>query len=351
MKAHALRLLILLTIGSTASAQTPIRLPEASPAANVGQTVGVTDIEITYHRPAVNKRKIWGGLVPYGMIWRAGANENTTISFSTPVNVEGHALPAGTYGLFMIPTASQWTVVLSKFAGDWGAYNYDQSEDAARVNVTPQPASESQERLVYTFDDLTPSSVVATLRWEKLRVPIKIEIDLPATVRASIQNELRGGKHWTPDAWLAAARFEARNGDIDTALKYVDHSLELHLSSIALRAKASFLEKKGDKVAAAALRERAKQLSTESEIINNTAWGLIGDKKYDEAVAWLNKYLAEHPNTTQAYTVYSLIGQAYAERGDQANARTAFDKAMAAARDASERMEVQDYLSTLGAKP
>ncbi len=350
MKIRLLPLLILLAIGSAALAQTPIRLPEASPAATTGQTVGVTDINISYHRPAVNGRKIWGGLVPYGMIWRAGANENTTISFSTPVKVEGHALPAGTYGLSMIPTASQWTVVFSNFAGDWGAYNYDPAEDAARVTVTPQAMNDGQERLAYTFDDLTPSSVVASLRWEKLRVPIKIEVDLPATVRASIQSELRGGKHWNPDAWRAAARFEARNGDLDTALKYIDHALELSLTSRALEAKASLLEKKGDKQAAAALRERAKQLSTESEIINNTAWGLIGDKKYDEAVAWLNKYLAQHPKTTQAYTAYSLIGQAYAEKGDQANARAAFDKAMAAARDASERMEVQDYINALGAK-
>ncbi len=350
MSARAHLFLVISAIVASASAQTPIRLPEASPAASAGQTVGVTDIAISYHRPAVNKRKIWGGLVPYGMIWRAGANENTTISFSTPVKIEGHPLPAGTYGLFMIPTASQWTVVFSKFAGDWGAYNYDASEDAARVNVTPLPMTENQERLVYTFDELTPSSVVASLRWEKLRVPVKIEVDLPATVRASIQNELRGGKHWDADAWMAAARFEMRNGDADTALKYIDHALDLRVGSGALRVKASILEKKGDKQAAAALRDRAKQLSTESEIINNTAWGLIGEKKYDEAVAWLNKYLAGHPNTTQAYTAYSLIGEAYAEKGDQASARAAFDKAMAAARDASERMEVQDYLSTLGAK-
>ena len=152
-------------------AQSAIRMPEASPAASVGQTIGVTDVNVTYHRPSVNKRKIWGGLVPFGTVWRTGANENTTISFSTPVKVEGQALPAGTYALYAIPGATQWTMIFSKFTGDWGAYNYDPSEDALRVAVTPQSVAESQERLSYTFDDVTNNSAIASLRWEKLRVP------------------------------------------------------------------------------------------------------------------------------------------------------------------------------------
>jgi hypothetical protein len=120
----------LLLFALSAFAQSAIRLPEASPAASVGQSIGVTDISITYHRPAVNKRKIWGGLVQYGEVWRTGANENTTISFSTPVKIEGQALPAGTYGLFAVPGPAQWTIVFSKFTGGWGAYNYDPAEDA-----------------------------------------------------------------------------------------------------------------------------------------------------------------------------------------------------------------------------
>ena len=165
---------LLLCVALSALGQSPIRLPEASPAATVGETIGITDVHLTYHRPAVNKRKIWGGLVPYGATWRAGANENTTISFSTPVKIEGQALPAGTYALYAIPTASQWTMVFSKFTGDWGAYNYDPSEDALRVTVTPVSVADSQERLVYTFDDVTNNSAALALRWEKLRVPMKI---------------------------------------------------------------------------------------------------------------------------------------------------------------------------------
>src|SRR5712692_4822023 len=108
-------IVLALFCSATAFAQGAIRLPEASQEAHVGQTIGVTDISISYHRPAVNGRRIWGGLVPYGVIWRTGANECTTLSFSTPVKVEGHELAAGNYALFLIPGQSQWTVVLNKF--------------------------------------------------------------------------------------------------------------------------------------------------------------------------------------------------------------------------------------------
>jgi TolA-binding protein len=348
MKVQATLLLTILFIAASTAAQPALRVPDTSPAATVGQTVGITDIAIAYHRPAVNKRKIWGGLVPYGVLWRAGANQNTTISFSTAVKVEGQALPAGNYGLFMIPGQTQWTVVLSKFTGDWGGYNYDPAEDAVRVTVTPQPMADNQERLAYTFDDLAGGTAIAALRWEKLRVPVKIEVDVPATVRASMGDELRGGKHWDANAWAAAARWELRNGDVDTALKYANNAMDLGITTTTLRTKASVLEKKGDVKGAAELRDRSKQIANEAELLNITANGLLNDKKVDEAIAYLNSYIAGHPNSAQAWRAYSLLGQAYAQKGDQAKAHEALDKAMAAARDVAERTEVQDYLNTIG---
>jgi TolA-binding protein len=350
MKIRAIVALMTLLIAMSAVAQPALRLPEVSPAATVGQTIGITDIAITYHRPAVNKRKIWGGLVPYGVLWRAGANENSTISFSTPVKVEGQTLPAGTYGLFMIPGQSQWTVVLSKFTGDWGTYNYDQSEDVARVTVTPQAMADNQERLAFTFDDLANNAATASLRWEKLRVPVKIEVDIPATVRASIRNELRGGKHWNENAYAAAARWELRNGDVETAMQYADRALDLATTTSTLRTKAAVLEKKGDAKGAAELRERAKQNFNEGETLNYTAFGLINDKKYDEAISFLTTWINTHPNSRETWRAYSILGQAYAGKGDPAKSREAFDKAMAAAHDVAERAEVQDYLNSLGSE-
>ncbi|HYS56362.1 MAG TPA: DUF2911 domain-containing protein [Thermoanaerobaculia bacterium] len=350
MKIRGTVVVIALLVAVSTMAQPALRLSEQSPAATVGQTIGITDVNITYHRPAVNKRMIFGGLVPYGVLWRAGANENSTIAFSTPVKVEGQTLPAGTYGLFMIPGASQWTVVFSKFSSDWGTYNYDPSEDAARVTVTPQTLTDNQERMAFGFDDLTNNSATAALRWEKLRVPFKIEVDVPATVRASIRSELRGGKHWNSDAWAAAARFEMRNGDVDTALKYADNALALGNTTTALRTKAAVLEKKGDKKAATELRDRAKQNYNEAEALNIIAFGFLGDKKPDEAIAFLNNWITSHPNSRETWRAYSILGQAYAEKGDQAKAREAFNKAMTASTQESDRVEVQDFLNSLGAE-
>lgn len=342
---------LLLLLCQVAAAQAPFKLPEASPAATVGETIGVTDVAITYHRPAVNKRRIWNGLVPYGTPWRAGANENTTIAFSTPVKIEGQALPAGSYALYAIPGASQWTMILSKFTGDWGVYNYDPSEDAVRVTVTPQPVADSVERLQYTFDDVTNNSAIVALRWEKLRVPMKVEVDLPSTVQASIDTALRGGKHWDPTSWVAAARWEMRNGNTDRALEYVNHALSLSTTMAALRTKAAIVEKKGDAKTAAELRQRAQTLFTEAETIQFGYGTPLGAKKPDEAIAFLNNYSAAHPQSPELWRVYAGLGEAYAAKGDHAKAKEYFDKAMSLAHDTAEKTEVWDSINSAASEP
>ena len=160
------------------SAQPPLELPQPSPAASVSQRIGLTDITITYHRPAVNKRPVWGQLVPYGQVWRAGANENTVITFSTPVSVGGQRLPAGSYGLHMIPTEHDWTIILSKEARAWGSFFYDEKDDAVRLNASPRTA-EFEERLSYSLDATSDAAAVATLRWAALAVPFEIGVDTP----------------------------------------------------------------------------------------------------------------------------------------------------------------------------
>src|SRR5438067_5240186 len=137
---------------SLAHAQSTILdLPRPSQHAVVTQRIGVTDITIKYHRPLVNDRKIWGGLVPYGQVWRAGANFNTMISFTDPVTIEGQPLAAGTYGLHMIPNADEWTIIFSKNSTSWGSFTYDQAEDALRVNVKPA-TGDMHNALTYDFD-------------------------------------------------------------------------------------------------------------------------------------------------------------------------------------------------------
>ncbi|MBX7150329.1 DUF2911 domain-containing protein [bacterium] len=149
-----------------------------SQAASTFQKIGATEIVVTYSRPGVKGRKIWGELVPWGekpFPWRAGANENTTISFSTDVEIEGKKLPAGKYGLHMAPQQDQWTIIFSKKNNSWGSFKYNKDEDALRVMVKPI-AAPMKEWLEYGFDDLTQTSGTINLYWEKLRVPISVKI-------------------------------------------------------------------------------------------------------------------------------------------------------------------------------
>src|SRR4029079_17647874 len=144
-----------LGLAGAAAAQPQLALPRLSPNATLSQTIGVTEVTLHYSRPGVKNRKIWGELVPYGEVWRTGANENTTIKFSTPVKVEGHELPAGLYGLQTIPSEGKWTLILSKDADQWGAFSYKPEHDAMRAEATPRPAERPEERMEFDFEDLT----------------------------------------------------------------------------------------------------------------------------------------------------------------------------------------------------
>ena len=146
-----------------------------SPKASVMQTVGFTDVTIDYSRPGVKGRTIWGELVPYNKVWRAGANEATTINFSTDVTIEGKSLPAGKYGFFTIPNKDSWTIIFNKVADQWGAFQYNEAEDALRVTVKPE-SNNFQEWLAYRIAKTGDKSAVISLEWEKLKVPFKIEV-------------------------------------------------------------------------------------------------------------------------------------------------------------------------------
>lgn len=225
-----LRLLVLpciLLIAALCSAQsTQMDLPRPSQRAQVTQRIGITDITITYSRPLVNGRKIWGGLVPYGQVWRAGANENTIITFPNDVTIEGKPLAAGTYGLHMIPTENDWTVIFSKMHTAWGSFSYKESEDALRVTVKPQTA-DMRNALTYDFDQLQPDSAVIVMSWDKVAVPFKVGVNVNQVVEASLHNQLRGLSQYTWDGWDDAATYLVDNKvDLDEALKYEDNSIK-----------------------------------------------------------------------------------------------------------------------------
>jgi tetratricopeptide (TPR) repeat protein len=321
--------LVILAASHSALGQafSPLRVPDASPEASASQTVGVTDIKISYHRPAVNKRKVWGELVPWNEVWRAGANQNTTISFSSDVTVGGQKLAAGTYGLHMLPTEKDWTVIFSNMADAWGSFSYEPKEDAARITVTPQPA-EFQERLGYAFDDPTDTSVQAVMRWEKVKVAFPITVDTPQVVLAGIRRELRGLPRFSWQGWNQAAAYCMRAGiNTDEALAWSDRSIAMNENFANLRVKAGLLEKKGDAKTAAALRARALQLATEADM-NTYGYQLMGQKKMDEAIEVFRKNVKDHP---ASWNVYDSLAEAYANKGDKKLAAENYNKALSMA--------------------
>jgi hypothetical protein len=146
-----------------------------SPKAAVKQTVGFTDVEIDFSRPGVKGREIWGGLVPYNKVWRAGANEATKITFSDDVKVNGNILKAGRYGFFAIPSEDNWILICNKVADQWGAFEYNEAEDVLRIEVTPEEGY-FQEWLDYTITKTSETTAVVKLEWEKLKVPFTVEV-------------------------------------------------------------------------------------------------------------------------------------------------------------------------------
>lgn len=321
-----------------------LQLPDASPSAATSQTVGLTEMTVKYSRPAARGRKVFGGLVPYGEVWRAGANANTTISFSTPVTVEGKPLPEGVYGLHAIPGEKEWTVILSTQHLAWGSFTYDAKEDALRVTVAPQTTGDATERLEYAFDDVTASSAVLALRWEKVRVPLKIAIDLPKTVAANLANQLRGLGGFDPPSWNQAANWMANNGgDLATARKWVDTSIDRRKTAAALLTKATILDKAGDATGAAALRTEADGIATEPER-NFLGYQYLQAGDMDKALATFRKNIEKFPDSWNAY---DSLAEGLAAKGDKKGAIANYEKARSMTKDEAQKTRINVELAKL----
>jgi hypothetical protein len=259
---------------SLASAQQPplqIKPIRPSQKASVMQTIGVTDITITYSRPGVKGRTIWGDalptqtatgeatlddqtkrpkeavIVPWGHIWRAGANEATMFVVTDDVLINGQPLKAGTYSMHAVPGKEEWTIVFNNDAGQWGSFQYDEKKDALRVKTRAQTVSESQEWLSYSFDPVTENSAQVNLRWEKLRVPFTVEVkDVKAAWRAKADALIAANP--TNEALpLQVANGYAGDKKWDEALKFVDQSIKVKETFRNLSAKANVLFAAGRK--------------------------------------------------------------------------------------------------------
>ena len=308
---------------------TELKLPTISQRAITMQRVGLTDITINYCRPLVGGRQIWGAAVPYDQVWRSGANENTVISFTDDVSIEGKPLPAGTYGLHTLPTAGDWTIIFSKNSTSWGSFSYDEKEDALRVTVKPQP-SDMQEALVYTFDDVKPDSTTINLRWEKLAVPFRVSIGVNDIVYRSIKNQLRNTGGFTWAGYDEAGNYLLDNNfKLDEALKFEDTSIQNEERFDNLLTKSQILAAMGKKPEAGALQARAYEAASGLQL-HSYGRGLQFLKRQDEAFAIFNINVKKHPN--EWYT-HGEIARMASAKGDFPTAVKEMNLALASAPD------------------
>jgi len=262
-----------------------VRTPRPSPKASVMQTIGVTDVTITYSRPGVKGRRIWGdppagaaagtatlddararpkdaAIVPFGHVWRTGANEATTFTVTDDVLVNGQPLKAGTYSLHTIPGASEWTVIFNSDPGQWGSFQYDEKKDVLRVKTRPQPSADTQEWLAFSIEPAGESSARVVLRWEKLTVPFTVEVaDVKGLTVTKLRSAVASAK---ADDWqtpLQAANYLLNNNlDLAQAMTWAEQSVKVreNYNNLALRAR--ILAAQGKTAEAVAAGEKALQL-------------------------------------------------------------------------------------------
>ncbi len=337
-------LVLLCLIGPSAFAQQGLTLPNVSQHAVVLQQVGLTDIRIDYHRPGVKDRKIWGALVPYDQVWRAGANENTTIYFSKSVKIDGRDVPAGTYGLHMVPTENDWTIILSKDYRAWGSFFYNEGNDQIRFKVKPEPAPH-QECLLYSFDEVTENSALAVVRWEKIKVPFKIEIDLHQQVIDDIKVQLTSLAAFGWQAWNQAANYcFANEVKLEQGLQWVDQSIQINKNVTNTFTKALILEQLGKKDEASKLKEEAFENADEIAL-NNLGYQFLFAKKIEPAIEIFMKNTEMYP---ESWNVWDSLAEGYMNDGQTELAIQYYKKALDMAPEA-QHARIDGMLKQLGA--
>ena len=278
MKSNLFRFLIALVCGlmfiSKSPAQTPkVDFPAASPACTLKQRVGLTDIEINYSRPGVKGRAIFGGIVPYGQVWRTGANQATKITFSTDVKFNGEDVPAGSYALFTIPGEDEWTVILSKNADQFGAFQYDAKDDLVRFKVVPIKLAETIDTFTIEFNRIRDDSAELNLIWDKTVVPLQIQIELTSKLVPQIEAAMAApGKKSDGFYFQAATFYYNHDQDLNKALTWVNAGLadQPNIAFEILHLKAQILARQGDKAGAIAAAKLSSDLSVKAEGPDNS---------------------------------------------------------------------------------
>ena len=335
----------------------PITTPRtASPAATTAQTIGISTVTVNYSRPAVKGREIWGALVPYGWNvqgfgaqkeapWRAGANENTVISFSHPVKVEGTDVPAGSYGLFFtINEDNTGEVVLSKDYKSWGSYWYDPANDQLRAKIQLREIPNA-ELLTYDFINLTKNTGELVLNWEKKQFPVKLEFAVDEIVMANAEQELKGVVGFTPEGFTSAANYALENNvNHEKAMAWIDQAIAQNNTFATKRIKSGLLQHAGKTAEADKLMQEAMGAATEAEL-NTYGYQLLGQGTHDKAIEVFELNTKRFPKSANAW---DSLGEGYATKGDKTNAIKSFKKSLSLNPPANVKANSEKFLKQFG---
>lgn len=224
-KSILLQLIILCLFIAELKAQ-QIQMPQASPAASISQKIGLTDVNIEYSRPSMKGRKIFGELVPYGQVWRTGANAATIITFKTKVKIEGNEVPAGSYALYSIPGKTEWTIILSSNTKLWGAVGYDSADDVLRFNVKPGKTGQKYETMEINFVDISDTGTSVAIKWENTRIKFRIETEVDSIVMQQIKELVIDQEPQNPGLYYQAANYYfTNNKDMPKAYEWIVKSV------------------------------------------------------------------------------------------------------------------------------
>ena len=233
------KLLIIASIllATSVQAQT-LKIPAASPTQKISQDFALSKIEITYSRPGVKGRTIFGGLVPYDSVWRTGANSATKIYFGQDVQLEGHNVPMGEYALYTIPGKSSWTIVLSSDTSLWGAFGYNNKSDFLRFNVKAVSVP-MEETFLIDFANIKQNSCDIELIWEKTMVSFHVTADIDTKIMAQIDEAMKGEK---PPYWRAAYYYFENGKDVNKAYEWVNKAIEANPDAYFMKTEKAKIE-------------------------------------------------------------------------------------------------------------
>ncbi|WP_223548505.1 DUF2911 domain-containing protein [Aestuariivivens sp. NBU2969] len=358
-KITKLFLCIVLTLNFNVFAQ--LNFPRSSQQAKVSQRIGITDVTISYSRPSVKGRQIWGQLVPYGMNnlgfgtakespWRAGADENTVIKFSDDVTIEGQALKAGKYGFHIIVKQDDTaTLIFSNNHTSWGSYFYNPKEDALRVDIKTESVSHT-ELLTYNFDIVEPHAATAVLKWEEKAFPFKIEVDVPTVVLNDVRARFNGQDGFQRQNWERAANYALNNnGDLNEALGWIDNAISGNFFSQKtfnnLAIKGQILNKMGKTEQYATLMDEAAGTANKNQL-NALGYQMLNTKDYDRALKYFKQNVANNPTDANSY---DSLGECYKTMGDKKNAIKNLKKALALNPPANVKANSEKLLAELDA--